>query len=110
MRPHGSVIVYGTGRPVAELPMFFCLSNAIAVRFIFHILSDADRRVAEEDITTLLEADRLRNNIAATFNLSDSVAAHEATAQGPAPRTIAGAPSSVGRPRTNDWSSETGRL
>lgn len=83
MRPHGNVIVYGTGRPVAELPMFFCLSNAIAVRFMFlYILSDADRRVAEEEITTMLEAGRLRHNIAATFNLSDSVAAHEAVEQG----------------------------
>jgi NADPH2:quinone reductase len=83
VRPHGNVIVYGTGRPVAELPMFFCLFNAIAVRFMFlYILSNPDRRVAEEEITTMLEAGRLRHNIAATFNLSDSVAAHEAVEQG----------------------------
>jgi NADPH2:quinone reductase len=83
VRPHGNVIVYGTGKPVAELPMFFCLSNAIAVRFMFlYILSDAERRVAEAEITAMLEAGRLRHNIAATFSLSDSVAAHEAVERG----------------------------
>lgn len=87
VRPHGNVIVYGTGSPVAELPMFFCLTNAIAVRFMFlYILTDADRRAAEEEITTMLEAGRLRHNIAATFDLSDIVAAHEAVEQG----TVAG--------------------
>lgn len=85
VRPFGNVIVYGTGAPVAELPMFFCLANAISIRFMFlYILSDADRRAAEQEITTMIEAGKLRHNIAATFDLSDSVAAHEAVERGAA--------------------------
>jgi len=42
VRPHVNVVVYGNGRPVAELPIFFCLSNAISVRFmLLRILSDS---------------------------------------------------------------------
>ena len=85
LRAQGNVIVYGTGKPVAELPIFFFLTNAIALRFMFlYILSDNDRRAAEQEITTMLEAGRLRHNIAATFNLSDSIAAHEAVERGTA--------------------------
>lgn len=83
VRPEGDVIVYGTGRPIAELPLFYCLRNAIAVRFMFlYIISDADRRAAEQEITTMLEAGQLHHNIAARFALSESVAAHEAVEQG----------------------------
>jgi len=85
VRAQGDVIVYGTGKPIAELPIFFFLTNAVALRFMFlYILSDSDRRSAEEEITTMLEAGRLRHNIAATFSLSNSVAAHEAVEQGTA--------------------------
>lgn len=85
VRPKGEIIVYGTGKLVAELPMFYCLGNAIAVRFMFlYILSDAERRAAEAEITTMLAAGQLRNNIAATFSLSDSAAAHQAVEQGSA--------------------------
>jgi NADPH2:quinone reductase len=83
LRPKGSVIVYGTGKPVAEFPNFFCLANAVAVRFMFlYILTDEERRAAEAEITSLLERGGLRHNIAATFGLDDIVAAHEAVEEG----------------------------
>lgn len=83
VRAKGQVIVYGTGRAAAELPMFFCLSNAIAVRFMFlYILTDPERRAAEKEITALIEQGRLRHNVATTFPLAEAVAAHEAVEQG----------------------------
>jgi NADPH2:quinone reductase len=79
----GSVIVYGTGRPVAEFPNFFCLANAISVRFMFlYILTEDERRAAETEITQLLEQDLLKHNIAANFGLKDIIAAHKAVEEG----------------------------
>lgn len=83
IRPRGNIIVYGTGTPIAEMPMFACLANAVAIRFIFvYTISDEERRAAEQEITAMLEAGQLRHNIAKSFSLSDSVAAHEAVEQG----------------------------
>ena len=87
LRPKGSVIVYGTGKPVAEFPNFFCLANAISIRFMFlYILTDEERRAAEAEITSLLESDGLKHNIAASYGLADIVAAHRAVEEG----TVAG--------------------
>jgi len=87
LRPKGSVIAYGTGKPSAELPSFFCLSNAIQLRFMFlYIISDEERRAAEAEITGLLERGRLQHNVAKTFALEHIVAAHEAVEEG----TVAG--------------------
>jgi NADPH:quinone reductase len=83
LRPRGSIVVYGTGAPEAEVPLFFFLRNAIALKFIYvYELDAAERAAALNAISRALEAGTLINNVAATFPRADIVAAHEAVEQG----------------------------
>ena len=83
LRPRGIVVVYGVSGPEATIPASFCLQNAITLKFIFvYELTDAERARAIEDITRLLEAGRLINNVARALALDDIIAAHEAVEQG----------------------------
>jgi NADPH:quinone reductase len=83
LRPHGTVVVYGTGAPEAEVPLFFFLRNAIALKFIYvYELNSAQRAAALGAITRALETGTLINNVAASYPLADIVAAHEAVERG----------------------------
>ena len=83
LRPRGTIVVYGTGAAEAEVPLFFFLRNAIALKFIYvYELTPAERENALGAISHALEAGTLINNIAATFPLAEIVAAHEAVEQG----------------------------
>ena len=46
LRPRGTVVVYGTGAPEAEVPLFFFLRNAITLKFIYVYELDAAERAA----------------------------------------------------------------
>ena len=82
LRPHGTLVVYGTG-PVVQFPGSFCLVNNITVKFmiVYELTPDARAR-AIADITRMLAANSLIHNVAARFALDDIVAAHEAVEQG----------------------------
>ncbi len=83
LRPRGTIVIYGTGAPEAEVPLFFILRNAIALKFIYvYELTIAERAAALGAISRALEAGRLINNVAAAFPLAESIAAHEAVEQG----------------------------
>ena len=83
LRPHGRVIVYGTGKPEAALPAQFCLVNGITLRFIFvYELTPDDRAAALAEITDMLTQNRLVHNVALVLPLVDIVSAHEAVEQG----------------------------
>ncbi len=83
LRPRGTIVIYGTGAPEAEVPLFFFLRNAIALKFIYvYELTIAERAAALGAISRALEAGRLINNVAAAFPLAESIAAHEAVEQG----------------------------
>lgn len=84
LRPKGSVIVYGTGAPVAALPAWFCLSNAIRLQFfLVYELDSSERERAVNAITKALDEGRLINRVATpTYALADIVAAHEAVERG----------------------------
>ncbi|HEY0438480.1 MAG TPA: NADPH:quinone reductase [Xanthobacteraceae bacterium] len=85
LRTNGQVVVYGTGKPMVDLPAYFCLTNQIRLQFIFvYELTAAERERAVTEITRLLQAWRLSHNVAKTFPLDDIVAAHEAVEQGTA--------------------------
>ncbi|HEY0438947.1 MAG TPA: zinc-binding dehydrogenase, partial [Xanthobacteraceae bacterium] len=85
LRSKGQVVVYGTGKPMVDLPAYFCLTNQIRLQFIFvYELTAAERERAVTEITRLLQAGRLSHNVAKTFPLDDIVAAHEAVEQGTA--------------------------
>jgi NADPH:quinone reductase len=89
LRPRGTVVIYGTGAPQAEVPSHFFLTNAITLKFIFvYELTAEERAAALSEITRLLEADRLVHNVASTLPLDDIVTAHEAVEQGKVPGNV----------------------
>jgi NADPH:quinone reductase len=78
-----TVVVYGTGRLVAEIPAQFLLTSAISIKFIFvYELTAAERESAIHTITAMIEAKRLVHNVALTFPLEQIATAHEAVEQG----------------------------
>ena len=85
LRPKGTVVVYGTGKPEAQIPAAFCLVNSIRLQFMLVYELTADERArAIADITRMLERDTLIHNVAATLPLADIVAAHQMVEQGKA--------------------------
>jgi NADPH2:quinone reductase len=83
LRPKGKVVIYGTGAPEATIPSSFCLTNSITLQyFLVYELSREERAAAIEAIQSMLKADRLAHNIAATFPLDRVIEAHEAVESG----------------------------
>lgn len=81
LRPRGTVVVYGTGAMEADVPLFFLLRNAIALKFIYvYELDAAERAAALNGIERALSAG-LITNIGGLFPLAETVAAHEAVEQ-----------------------------
>lgn len=80
LRPKGSVIVYGTGSPAANLPAAFCLTQSIRLQFMLvYELDTRERERALAGIARALEQGKLINRVAQpTYALADIVAAHEA--------------------------------
>jgi NADPH:quinone reductase len=85
LRPKGTVVVYGTGKPEAQIPAAFCLVNSIRLQFMLvYELTTDERARAIADITAMLAQDKLIHNVAATMPLDDTVAAHQMVEQGKA--------------------------
>jgi NADPH2:quinone reductase len=85
LRPKGTVVVYGTGKPEAEIPAGFCLVNSIRLQFMLVYELTADERArAIADIGRLLAANALIHNVAKTLPLADIVAAHQLVESGTA--------------------------
>ncbi len=78
-----TVVAYGTGGLMAEVPAQFLLTSAMTLRFIFvYELTAAERTAAIKVVTEMIEARRLIHNVALTVPLDDIIAAHEAVEQG----------------------------
>src|SRR5215470_16231378 len=85
LRPKGTVVVYGTGKPEAQIPASFCLVNAIRLQFMLvYELTAEERARAIDDITAMLKANALVHNVAKTLPLADIVAAHQLVESGKA--------------------------
>lgn len=83
LRPKGSVIVYGTGAQIANLPAQFCLTQSIRVQFfLVYELNAHEREQAVNTISQALGAGKLINRVGPTFPLADIVGAHEAVERG----------------------------
>jgi NADPH2:quinone reductase len=83
LRPHGTVVVYGTSAPEHVIPAAYCLTNNIAIRFILvYEMSAAETQNAVAAITKMLTEGRLVHNVAAALPLDQIVAAHEAVERG----------------------------
>jgi len=85
LRPKGTVVVYGTGKPEAQIPASFCLVNSVRLQFMLvYELTAEERARAVDDITAMLKANALVHNVAKTFPLADIVAAHRLVEDGKA--------------------------
>lgn len=89
LRPRGSVVVYGMGRPEPSIPGQWMLVNAITMKFIYvYELTPEERTAAVDEINRMLEQNALINNVGKVFALSDFVAAHEAVEAGQVPGNV----------------------
>jgi NADPH:quinone reductase len=85
LRPKGTVVVYGTGKPEAQIPASFCLVNSVRLQFMLvYELTAEERARAVDDITAMLKANALIHKVAKTFPLADIVAAHQLVESGSA--------------------------
>ena len=83
LHPRSMVVVYGTGTPEDNIPLQFCLRNAITLKFIYvYELDAAERAAALGAIERALTTGKLITNVGKTFPLADTVAAHEAVEAG----------------------------
>lgn len=89
LRPRGRVVIYGNGKPTAEVPSGWCLQNQITLQYIFvYELTQAERSRAVDEITRLMNQKRLMHNVAQSFPLAQVVAAHEAVESGKVPGNV----------------------
>ena len=85
LAPTGVAAIYGSGTPEVTLPFQFLLQNSITLRFfLVYLMPTEMRRRATADITRLLERGELIHNVARTFTLDETAAAHEAVESGTA--------------------------
>jgi NADPH2:quinone reductase len=89
LRPRATVVVYGMGAADSQIPSQWMLVNAITMKFIYvYELTQEERQAAIGEITRLLEAKQLINNVAKVLPLSEIVAAHEAVESGQVPGNV----------------------
>jgi NADPH2:quinone reductase len=83
LAPGGVVAIYGSGAPEASIPFQFLLQNNVTLKFFLVYLMEAQERArATAEITRMIEGGELVHNVARTFALDESAAAHEAVESG----------------------------
>lgn len=83
MRTDGLVIVYGSSSASIEVPFYPLVLKNIGLKFfILYNLDEVSRQSAIRQLTKLLERGCLEHNIAASFSLSETAAAHESVELG----------------------------
>jgi NADPH2:quinone reductase len=83
LRPHGAVIVYGTGAAEAVVPAVWLMQNSIAVRFfLVYELTPQDRADGLAELDRLLRAGTLIHEVSRRMPLDQIAAAHEAVERG----------------------------
>jgi len=83
LRPHSTVVVYGTAASEAAVPGHWLLINSVALRFfLVYELSAADRAAGINELTELLERGRLIHAVARRLQLQDVAEAHELIERG----------------------------
>jgi NADPH2:quinone reductase len=83
LKPHSTVVVYGTSAPETVLPGHWLMINSVNIRpFLVYELSDADRIAGTNELTELLEQGRLIHTIARRLPLERIAEAHELVERG----------------------------
>ncbi|MCB1998224.1 MAG: zinc-binding dehydrogenase, partial [Rhodoferax sp.] len=89
LRPGGTLMVYGSGKPGFELPFFPLIVNNVSLGFfIVYNLSQADRAHAESTLHGWLARGELNHAIAQRVPLAQIVSAHEAVEQATTPGNV----------------------
>ncbi len=83
LRPHATIVVYGTSTGDATLPALWLMQNSITLRlFLVYELSTADRAAGVAELTDLLEHGRLIHTVARRLPLEAIAEAHEIVERG----------------------------
>jgi NADPH2:quinone reductase len=83
LRPHGTVVVYGTSASEATLPAQWLMLNSVTVRlFLVYDLPPADRAAGLSELTDLLQRGRLIHTVARRLPLEAIAEAHELVERG----------------------------
>ena len=83
LRPHSTVVVYGTSASETALPGHWLMINSVTLRlFLVYELSAADRAAGIEELTERLERGRLIHTIARRLPLEAIAEAHEIVERG----------------------------
>lgn len=83
LKPDSLIVTYGSSAPDIRAPFYPLVLKNIGLKFfILYNLDDASRQVVIRQLTQMLEAGSLMHNVAASFPLHETVAAHEAVEQG----------------------------
>ena len=83
LRPHASVVIYGTSMNMGTLPVLWLMQNSITLRFfIIYDISEADRSLAIAELSDLLQRGRLIHTVARRVALDDIAEAHEIVERG----------------------------
>jgi NADPH2:quinone reductase len=78
LRPHATVVVYGTSASETPLPGLWLMQNSISLQFfLVYELGVADRAAGLAELACLLDEGRLSHTIARRMPLKDIAAAHE---------------------------------
>jgi NADPH2:quinone reductase len=83
LRPHATVVVYGTSASETSLPGLWLMLNSISVQFfLVYELGVADRAAGLAELARLLDEGRLSHTIGRRMPLEDIAAAHESLERG----------------------------
>ena len=83
LRPHSTIVVYGTSASETTLPGHWLMLNSITLRlFLVYELSAADRAAAINELMELLEHGRLIHSVARRLPLEAIADAHEIVERG----------------------------
>lgn len=83
LRPHSTVVIYGTSAAEAPLPGRWLMLNSVSLRFfLVYELSDQERSAAIAELDGLLRSGTLSHSIAKHMPLADIAAAHELVERG----------------------------
>jgi NADPH2:quinone reductase len=83
LRPHSTVVVYGTSATETVLPGHWLMINSITLRsFLVYELSAADRAAGIDELTELLERGRLFHAVARRLPHEAIAEAHEIVERG----------------------------
>jgi len=83
LRPHGTVVVYGTGAAEASIPASWLMVNSATMRlFLIYDISAEDRAAVLDELSTLLAQGRLVHAVGQHFPLDAIAEAHEAVERG----------------------------